>query len=270
MSGSSGLTPKGDSVQSVRAGAVLATFAALTAIVQVGGAAPATATTPTTGQVLAYGVNVGGTCVFDPPVARQPGVGARADSDCRLIAQPAGTALVGLPPGLYGSAVPKHNLGSASPASGGLPSVSVLGVLGASTDGYDAFNAFARWSVYNERGQLMYHDEIDVPVQRAEQNGAYIADPPSQAYCATGGGVFPHNPAVTDCWWQPGLSGQVISFVSGGTYADLLVPLAPDQTRISMGLDMGQDGDPHQSCYIDALPPLWSDGGCQVGTEPLV
>jgi hypothetical protein len=231
-------------VQSFRATAAVAAFAALAAVAQVVGAAPAAATSVppgVVGSIVEKRMDTGGT-----PAGSGGGVPGVSIQSVQEAGQDA-----------------FREVGSAEETAGRL--------IGATEkDGIVYFNAWARRSVFNERGQLMYHDDIEFTVQYVKQEGMFYSDPPNEAYCATGAGTFPHQGVVTDCWWQPGyLAGTKFSFRSGGTYRDLVLALAPyNVTDIAMGFVLFPDGSLDPFCPgVDYLPAGWTAPPCDIGTD---
>lgn len=228
-------------------------------------------------DVLAYGTNVDGMCVFEPAVLVPGGVTLTANSACHLLAVP------GIPPdrviGPGGNAVPKRPLTNVA-TGGGLVDVPPLSTedLGAVTKAAEdaqqerTYRIAMRRLVWNERAQLIYDDMIAFTYRQADGGGPIAGVTPNEAYCATGAGTYPHVP-VTDpeqCYWRPGyLGGPQFSFVARGDYRDYVMGVQYDYRRIEPSFVARDDGSYSVFCGTMAqLPPKWSQAGCP--TKPVV
>lgn len=228
-------------------------------------------------EVLAYGRNVDGICTFDPPVETTHRFAVRTDAACRLLAVPDVEGLTLNTPATH---LPKRSTSGASPTSGvggvDLPDVAMDDVgdlVGTATDlvhkqatGYRTYRVTARWTFWNEQGQMMYHDDIALTYRQSVRDGTFSAGTFVGGSCSTGVGYFPHRPRVESCTWSPGfMSGHTFSFVSEGTYADSLLLAHYDRRRIGMGFVAYSDGEIRRDCTpLSTLPLNWSHSGCRI------
>lgn len=241
------------------------------------GTAVAGAGTAIADDVLAYGTNVDGMCVFEPAVLVPAGVTVTANSACHLLAVP------GVPPdrviGPGGTFVPKRARTDVA-TGGGLVDVPPLSTedLGSVTKAAEdaqeerTYRIEVRRTYWNERDQLMYDDMVAFTYRQAEGGGPITGVTPNEAYCATGAGTYPHVP-VTDpeqCYWRAGyLGGQQFSFVAHGEYRDYVAGVQYDHRRVETSFVARYDGSFSLSCgRVAQLPPQWTSAGCP--TSPTV
>lgn len=224
-------------------------------------------------DVVAYGRLEGTRCVFDEPV--QVTARVRADRDCRLLLEPDGTTLS--PPA---KAQPKRRTDEpAVPTAVGAPggAVGVMGRLATQaaeragdTGGYTLWHGWAEYQVFNELDDVIYHDRFDVQYRQYHQDGTFDGFA-GAGRCATGAGVYPHNPTVESCTWLAGYLGPyVVSFTSSGTYVDRILLVEYDRRDVDLNYVHDADGGFSQSCpRITEIHPLWG-ARCVIDKEEVL
>lgn len=234
--------------------------------------APASADT---GTVLALGRNVDGMCVFDDPVVVTSS--ARTDADCRLVSM---EDLNDLNASAPANVRPKMRETDATPSGGGtgIEPISLqdtedlagaaTGLIGAASNGYRYYQAWARWNFKNEHDERIYNDSIVFNYRRDAQGDMITHAVMSDGTCQTGLVSAPHRPAIPSCSYHHTIYGtSLFSFTSKGAYTDHLLNVPYDARNLSMTFTAYGDGTFSRACSpLTKMPVGWSTSGCDIGT----